>query len=71
MRSIGKWLEAYGESIYGTRSTAVPAQEWGVLFHTDENVSFESSEEGVTLRFDKLPQVDLDYIVELTFVKKI
>ena len=104
MRSMGEWLEANGESIYGTRSTVVPVQEWGVtthkgkkmyvhvltptentifipyagnklksavLFHTDEKVSFKSSKEGITLQFNDVPQVDIDYIVELTFAKDI
>lgn len=104
MRSMGEWLEENGESIYGTRSTVVPAQEWGVtthkgrkmyvhvmtptgntvfipyqgnrlkdafVFHSDEKVSFKSGRDGITLQFDKVPEVDIDYIVELTFAKDI
>ncbi len=104
MRSMGEWLEENGESIYGTRSTVVPAQEWGVtthkgkkmnvhvmtpagktvfipytgnklkeavVFHSDEKVSFKSGKDGISLQFDDVPQVDIDYIVELTFAKDI
>ena len=104
MRSMGEWLEENGESIYGTRSTVVPAQEWGVtthkgrkmyvhvmtpvgntvfipyqgnklkeavVFHSDKKVSFQSNKDGITLQFDDVPQVDIDYIVELTFAKEI
>lgn len=30
LREMGKWLERYGESIYGTRAGDVPEQSWGV-----------------------------------------
>ncbi len=30
LRETGKWLQQYGESIYGTRFGFVPAQPWGV-----------------------------------------
>lgn len=29
LRTVGKWLQAYGESIYGTRGGIVPLQSWG------------------------------------------
>ncbi|MEZ5072645.1 MAG: alpha-L-fucosidase [Bacteroidales bacterium] len=29
--SVGKWLETYGESIYGTRKGPVKPQEWGAV----------------------------------------
>ena len=28
---LGKWMQQYGNSIYGTRGNVVPAQEWGVV----------------------------------------
>lgn len=30
LEGIGKWMSEYGETIYGTRSTLVPPQSWGV-----------------------------------------
>lgn len=30
LKAMGKWLERYGESIYGTKGGFIPAQEWGV-----------------------------------------
>lgn len=29
LAGIGKWLETYGESIYGTDKTYIPKQDWG------------------------------------------
>ncbi len=33
LAEIGKWMEKYGSTIYGTRSTIVPPQPWGVTTH--------------------------------------
>lgn len=30
LKVVGKWLDTYGETIYGTRGGPVPAQSWGV-----------------------------------------
>ena len=31
LAELGKWMQQYGNTIYGTRGNIVPAQEWGVL----------------------------------------
>ena len=31
LKLVGKWLQANGESIYGTRGNIIPPQPWGVL----------------------------------------
>ncbi len=31
LKAVGKWMEQYGETIYGTRGNIIPTQEWGVL----------------------------------------
>ncbi len=36
--AIDKWINAYGESIYGTRGNIIPPQEWGVI--TRKNKTF-------------------------------
>ncbi|HXS56380.1 MAG TPA: alpha-L-fucosidase [Hanamia sp.] len=28
---VGKWMQQYGESIYGTRGNVMPAKDWGVV----------------------------------------
>ena len=33
LEDIGEWMSQYGETIYGTRSTVLPPQEWGVTTH--------------------------------------
>lgn len=33
LRDYGEWMGEFGDSIYGTRSTAVPPQPWGVTTH--------------------------------------
>ena len=30
LQEVGKWLAAYGESVYGTRRGPIPPQPWGV-----------------------------------------
>jgi alpha-L-fucosidase len=38
LREIGKWLETYGGSIYGTRAGPVPARSWGVTTRRGDTV---------------------------------
>lgn len=33
---IGKWLDKYGEAVYGTRGGPVPPRDWGVTTQKDE-----------------------------------
>lgn len=30
LKAMGKWLEKYGESVYGTRGGSIPPHDWGV-----------------------------------------
>lgn len=36
LTKIGKWMEQYGSSIYGTRGNIVPEQPWGVVTGKDK-----------------------------------
>lgn len=38
MAQIGKWMEKNGESIYGTRSTLLKPQPWGVVTEKDNKI---------------------------------
>jgi alpha-L-fucosidase len=38
LRGVGKWLEAHGESIYGTRGGPIPPRPWGVTTHRGDRV---------------------------------
>jgi alpha-L-fucosidase len=38
LQLIGKWMDKYGESIYGTRGNVVPPQDWGVVTSKDKKV---------------------------------
>jgi alpha-L-fucosidase len=31
LNAVGKWMQQYGESIYGTRGNVIPAKDWGVV----------------------------------------
>ena len=31
LKEVGKWMDKYGSSIYGTRGNIMPAQDWGVV----------------------------------------
>lgn len=31
LKEVGKWMEKYGESIYGTRGNVIQPQDWGVV----------------------------------------
>ena len=37
-QAVGEWLSANGETIYGTRATMLPPQDWGVLTHRDNKI---------------------------------
>ncbi|MDF1575408.1 MAG: alpha-L-fucosidase [Bacteroidales bacterium] len=39
LMAVGKWLESYGETIYGTRKGPVKPQEWGAIT-TKDNVLY-------------------------------
>jgi len=52
-RQIGKWLNKYGESIYGTRGGPYVTDVWGTKFgHTNRRQSPEVRPWGVTTRKD-------------------
>ena len=34
---LGKWMQQYGSSIYGTKGNIIPPQEWGVLTGKNKN----------------------------------
>lgn len=36
--AVGKWVDQYGESVYGTRGNIIPPQDWGVV--TARNKTF-------------------------------
>lgn len=38
LREIGQWLEAYGESVYGTRGGPVPSERWGGMTWAGNNL---------------------------------
>jgi alpha-L-fucosidase len=38
LKEVGKWMQQYGESIYGTRGNIMPPQDWGVV--TAKNKTF-------------------------------
>lgn len=38
LQLIGKWMDKYGESIYGTRGNVVPPQDWGVVTSKDKKI---------------------------------
>lgn len=38
LQEMGKWLETYGDSVYGTRGGPVPAGSWGVSTQKDNKV---------------------------------
>lgn len=38
LAEMGQWLDTYGKTIYGTRSTLVPPQPWGVTTHRDDRM---------------------------------
>jgi alpha-L-fucosidase len=38
LKVIGKWMQQYGETIYGTRGGPVAPRDWGVTTHKDNRV---------------------------------
>jgi len=52
LSAIGKWLSANGETIYGTRSTMLPPQKWGVVTHKADRIFLHVTEypEGGVIR---------------------
>ena len=81
LAAMGEWLAVNGETIYGTRSTLVKPQPWGVTTHKDDRMwlhvfpadAFKAASDGqykegifVTLPSD-MPSDTPDYIVEVTF----
>jgi alpha-L-fucosidase len=38
LSAIGKWMSANGETIYGTRSTLLKPQKWGVVTHKEDKI---------------------------------
>ena len=38
LKVVGKWMEKYGETIYGTRGGPVPPHDWGVTTYKDNVV---------------------------------
>ncbi len=38
LKEVGKWLQQYGESIYGTRGLPIQAQDWGVATQKDKTI---------------------------------
>jgi len=38
LKAVGKWMEKYGETIYGTRGNIISTQDWGVLTAKGKNI---------------------------------
>lgn len=38
LRTVGKWLSKFGDSIYGTRGGPLPAADWGVTTHQGNKI---------------------------------
>jgi alpha-L-fucosidase len=38
LKAMGKWLQQYGESIYGTKGNIIPPQDWGVIATKDKSI---------------------------------
>jgi len=38
LKEMGKWMDKYGESIYGTRGNVMPPQNWGVVTSKDKKI---------------------------------
>ena len=38
LKTIGKWMEQYGQTIYGTRGNIIPPQPWGILTMKNKTV---------------------------------
>lgn len=44
LAEVGKWMDVNGGTIYGTRATMLPPQDWGVLTHKDKKVFLHVTE---------------------------
>lgn len=38
LKEVGKWMDKYGESIYGTRGNVMPPSDWGVVTAKNKTV---------------------------------
>jgi alpha-L-fucosidase len=38
LKDVGRWLDKYGETVYGTRAGPIPPQPWGVSVHKGRTV---------------------------------
>ena len=38
LKAVGKWMEKYGETIYGTRGNLISTQDWGVLTAIEKKI---------------------------------
>ncbi len=38
LNEVGKWMQQYGESIYGTRGNIMPPQDWGVVTSKNKSI---------------------------------
>ena len=38
LKAVGKWMEKYGETIYGTRGDIISTQDWGVMTAKDKKI---------------------------------
>jgi alpha-L-fucosidase len=38
LKGVGKWMQQYGESIYGTRGNVMPPENWGVVTAKNKTV---------------------------------
>ena len=38
LQQIGKWMDKFGESIYGTRGNIIPPQDWGVVTSKENKI---------------------------------
>ena len=47
LKGIGRWMEANGESIYGTQAVQLPAVEWGVMTQKDNSLFLHVFDNGV------------------------
>ncbi|HEU4901526.1 MAG TPA: alpha-L-fucosidase, partial [Flavisolibacter sp.] len=38
LKALGRWMQANGETIYGTRGNVIPPKDWGVVTRKDKTV---------------------------------
>ena len=61
LKGIGEWMNVYGESIYGTTSTNIPEQSWGVTTCKDSRLFLHLIEhlegvQAISLPMDSIQQ---------------